>query len=75
MPAEEYDKITTRYDMYVPQKYLPMLLETCLMSKESLRKLVIESTSQGEKSDSLKPQAILTIIISCFRLCAISSAP
>jgi hypothetical protein len=58
IPAEEYDEIATCYSImyYVPQKYLPMLLETCLTPKEVLCKIVLESTSsQQGKSDSLKP--------------------
>jgi hypothetical protein len=51
---EYYDTIKTRHGMYVPRKYLPMLLETRLTPKEALCKIVIESTSQGD-SDSLKP--------------------
>ena len=51
---EYYDTIKTRHGMYVPRKYLPMLLEERLTPKEALCKLVIESTSQGD-NDSLKP--------------------
>jgi hypothetical protein len=54
IPAEDFDKIETRYGMYVPWKYLPMLLETELTPKEALCKVAMEATSQGDSS-ILKP--------------------
>jgi hypothetical protein len=54
-PKEEYNEIPRCYGMYVPQKYLHMLLEACLTltPKAALHKVVMEATSQGG-SDILK---------------------
>jgi hypothetical protein len=55
-PATEYDEIQTRYGMYVPGKYLTMLLEKRLRPKEALIMILTETelTSQGD-TDVLLP--------------------
>jgi hypothetical protein len=46
-PAKEVEEIETHYGMYVPWKYLPMILESRLMPKEELCRIGMEATSQG----------------------------
>jgi hypothetical protein len=49
-----YDAIRTRHSMYVPGKYLPLLLARRMTPKEALLSLNAEAVSQGEQ-DVLKP--------------------
>jgi hypothetical protein len=52
--AATYDDISTRYSMYVPGKYLPLLLARRLTPKEALLAINAEAVTQNEQ-DVLKP--------------------
>jgi hypothetical protein len=52
--AGTYDDILTRYSMYVPGKYLPLMLDRRMTPKEALLAIHAEATSQNEQL-SLKP--------------------
>lgn len=52
--ADTFDEIRTRHSMYVPGKYLPLLLSRRLTPKEALIAVNAEAVSQGEQ-DVLKP--------------------
>jgi hypothetical protein len=50
-PDSDYDEIQTRYGMYVPGKYLAMLLERRMRPREALIMILTESTSKGDTDD------------------------
>jgi hypothetical protein len=49
-----YDEVRTRHSMYVPGKYLPLLLARRMTPKEALLAINAEAVSQGEQ-DALGP--------------------
>jgi hypothetical protein len=52
--ADTYDEIPTRYSMYVPGKYLPILLARRMTPKEALLAINAEAVTQNEQ-DLMKP--------------------
>jgi hypothetical protein len=50
----KYDEVRTRHSMYVPRKYLPLLLARRMTPKEALLAINAEAVSQGEQ-DALGP--------------------
>jgi hypothetical protein len=52
--AGTYDEIVTRYSMYVPGKYLPLLLSRRMSPKEALLSINAEAVTQNEQ-DLLRP--------------------
>jgi hypothetical protein len=51
--ANTYDDIRTRYSMYVPRIYLPLVLARCMTPKEALLSINTEAVTQNEQ-DLLK---------------------
>jgi hypothetical protein len=52
--AATYDNISTHHSIYVPGKFLPLLLAQCLTPKEALLVINVEAVAQN-KQDVLKP--------------------
>jgi hypothetical protein len=47
--AATYNEVLTRHAMYVPRKYLPLLLMRCMTPKEAFLAINAEAVTQGEQ--------------------------